>query len=186
MPTPTKVPERYWTTCWATLRLRSIKWCTKFGFPYPCGLIRFTIRLPYPCRKTRMVDGWCYHCQPLETRGSGLFRCRQECCENGVLYERSIWCAGGRLRKLVADLCVKDKLSSAGSCGSPNSGPTTFEEALEKAPMPVESRATRGLGDIVEKIIRFMTLGLVEPCAACKTRQALLNRLWPFRRMRPA
>lgn len=42
--------------------------------------------------------------------------------------------------------------------------------------------AMRGLGDMLARTIHVATFGLVEPCDGCKGRQALLNRLVPFRR----
>ena len=40
---------------------------------------------------------------------------------------------------------------------------------------------SRGLGDTAAKMIKWMTRGRVRPCGGCKKRQALLNKVWPYR-----
>ena len=41
-------------------------------------------------------------------------------------------------------------------------------------------RASIGLGDTVEWLIKKITFGRVKPCAACKGRRSRLNRLVPY------
>jgi cytidine deaminase len=42
---------------------------------------------------------------------------------------------------------------------------------------------TRGLGDVVAKVIHSTTG--IQPCGGCKKRQEALNRLVPFRQLTP-
>lgn len=38
----------------------------------------------------------------------------------------------------------------------------------------------RGLGDTVERLIKTVTLGTVNPCGGCKKRRDALNKLVPY------
>jgi len=58
---PEQVIEHYWTICDYEFRYPcGIRWCRRWGIPYPCRLNYCTDRMPYPCRRTRTVTKFCY------------------------------------------------------------------------------------------------------------------------------
>lgn len=46
------------------------------------------------------------------------------------------------------------------------------------------SPSLRGIGDVVANAIKTVTFGAVKPCGGCKQRQAFLNRILPFNKMK--
>lgn len=38
----------------------------------------------------------------------------------------------------------------------------------------------RGIGDVVERGIKWLTRGRIKPCGGCRRRRDRLNQLWPF------
>jgi hypoxanthine phosphoribosyltransferase len=59
-----------------------------------------------------------------------------------------------------------------------------YREKLGLPPLPEDwtiDQPSRGLGDTIAKGIHRLTRGKIKPCGGCKKRQAVLNRVVPFR-----
>jgi hypothetical protein len=59
-----------------------------------------------------------------------------------------------------------------------------YREKLGMPPLPDDwstDQPSRGLGDMIAKAIHRVSGGRIKPCGGCKKRQAVLNRVVPFR-----